>query len=253
MDALRRPRVVVLGAIVLAAVLVLAFVAIVRDRQSAPPVVLYGDSLSAQASEHFVDLVGGEADVTLRVFGGTAPCDWLDTMRFDAEAIEPRAVVIQFAGNAFTPCMRGPDGGDLPPEEIAARYAADLETATEIFTDAGARVHLVTPPAGVGRREPVDLGTISRELAQRGGRVVEVVDAGEALQDEHGEYPVTLPCLPHEGPEHGCEDGRIAVRAPDGMHFCDDPGGALACPEYSSGAWRFARAMAASLPGALGP
>lgn len=43
------------------------------------------------------------------------------------------------------------------------------------------------------------------------------------------------------------------MRAPDGMHFCDDPGGARACPEYSSGAWRFARAMAASLPRALGP
>lgn len=251
MDARWRPRVVIPGAVVLAAALVLV-VAVVRDPRSPSRVILYGDSLSAQASEHFVDLVGGDADVTLRVFGGTAPCDWLDTMRFDAEAIEPDAVVIQFAGNAFTPCMRGAAGEGAPPEEIAARYAADLDTATEIFTSAGVPVHLVTTPAGVGLREPVDLARVSRELAQRGGRTVEVVDAGEALKDEHGDYPATLPCLPHEGPEHGCADGRIAVRAADGMHFCDDPGGALACPGYSSGAWRFARAMAAPLHRTLG-
>lgn len=73
--------------------------------RSAPTVVLDGDSLSAQASDHFIELVGGEADATLRVFGGTAPCDWLDTMRFGAEAIEPR-VVIQYAGNAFTGSTR---------------------------------------------------------------------------------------------------------------------------------------------------
>jgi len=218
---------------------------VVRDA-ARPRVILYGDSLSAQSSADFRRFVGDEggADVTLRAFGGTAPCDWLGTMHEDADAISPDAVVLQFAGNAFTPCMRRPDGQELTADEIRARYASDLTEATHMFAREGVRVYLVTTPAGVGLRDPVQLSDVYRDLARRRDGV-RVVDGGTGLRDEHGAYPPTLPCLPHEGPERGCEGGRISVRGGDGFHFCDDPGGALACPSYSSGAWRFAATVAA--------
>ncbi|MGH9032421.1 MAG: hypothetical protein ACRDY4_05710 [Acidimicrobiia bacterium] len=173
-------------------------------------------------------------------------------MRQDAEEIRPDAVVIQFAGNTYTPCMRGPDGESLSTEAVESRYAVDLAEAVAIFIGPGTAVYLVTTPLGVGLRDPVDLSAVYRDVAARAGPAVEVVDAGVALRDDQGRYPPALPCLPHETPAHGCDGGRIPVRSRDGVHFCDDPGGALACPAYSSGAWRFARAVSAPLRRDLG-
>jgi hypothetical protein len=77
-------------------------------------------------------------------------------------------------------------------------------------------------------------------------RRVEYVDAGQAVLDQ-GRFTDTLPCLPQEGVAEGCVDGRIRVRADDGIHFCltSIPRGADRCPVYSSGAVRFGSAMAA--------
>ena len=57
-----------------------------------------------------------------------------------------------------------------------------------------------------------------------------------------GRFTQTLPCDPGEpcGP-----DGRIVVRAPDGVHFCPHPTEpAGLCAVYSSGARRFGYAVA---------
>ena len=71
------------------------------------------------------------------------------------------------------------------------------------------------------------------------------VDAGQAVLDG-GRFTATLPCLPSEGAGDECVDGRIPVRALDGLHLCpvrtsqeNDR-----CPVYSSGAARFGLAMA---------
>ena len=77
---------------------------------------------------------------------------------------------------------------------------------------------------------------------------VEYVDAGRAVV-EGDRFTATLPCLPSEGPAEGCVDGRIRVRALDGVHFCPvrEGPGTDHCPVYSSGAVRFGLAMAGPL------
>ena len=66
------------------------------------------------------DLASAGADVKTRTFGGTAICDFLEQMRADASELEPDAVVIEFSGNALTPCVssaaveQGRSRGHLP-------------------------------------------------------------------------------------------------------------------------------------------
>jgi hypothetical protein len=70
--------------------------------------------------------------------------------------------------------------------------------------------------------------------------------AAEQAVLDGGAFTETLPCVPEEpcGP-----DGSNVVRAPDGVHFC--PGSPEAvqgvtegCAVWSSGAYRYGRAMA---------
>jgi hypothetical protein len=114
-------------------------------------------------------------------------------------------------------------------------------------------VYLVGAP--VTRTEaPGDPGARLRELYRRVARThpgTTYVPAGEAVLD-HGRWTATLPCLPSEGAELGCRDGRIPVRAVDGAHFCPTVVRAAAgvvarCPVWSSGAFRFGMAMAAAV------
>src|SRR5262249_31124569 len=61
-------------------------------------VVLYGDSLADEAADSFVAAFASEPGVQVitRTHGGTAICDWLDSMRTDAATLAPGAVVLEF-------------------------------------------------------------------------------------------------------------------------------------------------------------
>jgi hypothetical protein len=77
------------------------------------------------------------------------------------------------------------------------------------------------------------------------------IDAGAAVLD-HGRYTTTLPCLAGEPCTGGTDSlGRAVnvVRSPDGQHLCPSeekpPAGSnQPCAVWSSGAYRFAMAMA---------
>jgi hypothetical protein len=213
-------------------------------------VAFYGDSLASEAQDSFVAAVNGRgrAEVRTGTYGGTAICDWFDQMRRDAAEWRPQAVVVEFSGNALTPCMRGDDGQAFGGDAYYERYQADAAAVVSIFSEVGARVYFASSP-------------ISRSAAQAGGysggrlnamyRAVpgsRYVDAAAAVLDPAGRYTDTLPCLPTE-PCTGT-DGTNVVRAPDGAHFCPGNGPAQAgvtqgCGAWSSGAYRYARAMAA--------
>jgi hypothetical protein len=207
-----------------------------------PHVALYGDSLATQASPYF-DALALPSGVTVldRVYGGTAICDWLNYMRTDASTFRPQAVVIEFSGNALTPCMAGYSPG-TPAYD--AKYRHDAEEAIGIFTAIGAHVYLMAAPlpeSVSAQQNSITLDEMYAALAQ-GRADVSYVDAGQAVL-LHGQFTDTLPCLPAEpcsGP-----DGTNIVRAPDGVHFCPD--GVMyaddGCVHYSSGAYRFAMAM----------
>jgi hypothetical protein len=209
-----------------------------------PRIVLYGDSLATQAAPYFDGLaLSSGVRVLNRVYGGTAICDWLSYMPTDAETFRPQAVVIEFSGNALTPCMAGFASG-TPVYD--AKYQHDAEEAISIFRRIGAHVYLMEAPlpqSVTAEQNSITLDQMYATLA-KGQPDVTYVDAGQSVL-ANGQFTDTLPCLPVDhctGP-----DTTILVRAPDGVHFCPD--GLMepndACVHYASGAYRFARAMLA--------
>jgi len=228
----------------------------IPTRSDPARVDLFGDSLAYQAEPYFNTLMqaGGKATVTDFVFGGTATCDWLSAIRRAAGATKPPDVaVMEFSGNTFTECMRS-----CPPESSSAitRYCADMTTAIRLFLAVGTHVYLEGTPINSTswvQHDPhwADLNRAFAGLAgQYPGRVT-YVDAGSAVEGKGHAFVRTLPCLrsePCTGPSVNGVRSNV-VRSPDGVHFCPvGSGNAVGqvgtCPVYSSGAYRFAAAMA---------
>ena len=212
---------------------------------------LFGDSLSLEAAGFFTEqLTLAGADVRTSTLGGTAICDFLPAIANDEEAWHPAVAVLQFSGNSLTPCMVDhATGAHYTGEALIDRYRIATAQAVAILTAAGTHVLLAGSPPG--RSDPPGahpLTDMYRELAASSPGV-EFIDAGDALTVD-GAYTDRLPCLPGEPcPGTGTEAGTNAVRAPDGAHFCPSApptvhDGVAACAAWSSGAWRFASALA---------
>jgi acetyl esterase/lipase len=223
------------------------------------PVVLYGDSLASEAQTHFEMALAskGITDVHTRTFGGTALCDWLDEMRVDAVELRPSVAVLEFSGNAFTPCMRDAQGVSLTGGPYYAKYRADAVEALRTFSATNTRVIFVGAPVTrraveERRRDAGRLNAVYASLATAGGAAY--ADGGAAVLDR-GHFTTTLECLPAEPCTGGTNASGTAinvVRAPDGTHFCPVPSDAVRavtgdCPVWSSGAFRFGTAMASSV------
>jgi hypothetical protein len=225
-------------------------------------VVLFGDSLAYQAAPYFNLLVqaGGKAKVTDFAFGGTAACDWLPEMRRVARTGHPQAVVIEFAGNTFTSCMAG---CAAESSSAVSRYCSDISTALRLFLAVGAHVFLEGTPITYQQwvtHDPHsdDLNRAFAVLAGKNPGRVTYVDAGKAVEGPDQSFAWTLPCLffePCVGPTVAGVRSN-AVRNPDGVHFCpgqdtNSQGHVVGCQGYSSGAFRFAAAMAGPVIRAL--
>jgi hypothetical protein len=191
-------------------------------------------------------------DVRARTFGGTAVCDWLDEMQSDATELLPGTVVLEFSGNALTSCMRDEQGAPLQGDAYFEKYRRDAREAMRIFAETDTRVIFAGAPISrrdVEERNP-DAGRLNAlyaSLAAIGD--VGYVDAGDAVLDR-GRWTATLACLASEPCSGGTGGSAVnPVRAPDGMHFCPAAPEAVngvtgECPVWSSGAYRFGRAMA---------
>jgi hypothetical protein len=236
---------------------ILALLAACSSGQHYPSkVALFGDSLSWESQPYYTTLVHdtGEAALTFESHGGTAICDWLDKMRQVEEADHPRAVELQFSGNALTPCMEG-----YAPNTSSYydKYRADTEAAIAIFARAGVRVYLVGAPIARSQQSDPAWDTLNHQYAKIAAadpRHVTYVDAGTAVEGPGHTYVDTLACLPQEQCTGPVVEGvpSNTVRAPDGVHFCPvmsgDANGVISgCPVYSSGAYRYASAMAGAL------
>jgi hypothetical protein len=223
-----------------------------RNASAAKPtrpivVAYFGDSLASEAQQYFRTVLTstGVARVRAATYGGTAICDFLERMRHEA-ARRPQAAVIQFSGNAYTPCMRGPNGLELRGDLLLAKYRADAEEAVRIFDQVGAHVYLVgAPPTRDDATSAQHINDLYRSVAAGSHSTVHYVDAGQAVL-HNGRYTATLPCTEGEP----CNPvGRNIVRAPDGRHFCPTlprphRGVTEACSEWSSGGFRYGIAMA---------
>ncbi len=216
---------------------------------------LFGDSLAVESEPYFNFLLqaGGKATVSDFAYGGTAACDWLPKMLDYARLEHPRAVVFEFVGNTFTSCMAG---CPLGSPAAVHRYCSAVSTAIHVFLGLGTRVFLVGTPINLTQWTTHDSGWDALNLAfaalaaKHPGRVT-YIDAGSSVEGPHQSFVWTLPCLVFEP----CTGPTVAgvrtdvVRSPDGVHFCpdrrgNDVGQVTRCNVYSSGAFRFAAAMA---------
>lgn len=244
------------------AVALVATVAVARPARAAgPEVVVYGDSLVYEmipyANHLFRDVAGMQGHVI--GVGGAATCDLLDEMRADAARFRPRAVVIAFSGNAFTPCMRGPEDEMPTREKYIARYRAASVEAVRIWRGGAPTIWFADPPIN-GWADPDDpetypLQTMHASLARDNPRV-RVVNAGAAVLWQGKYWTRWLPCLPRELCTGGVDIwGRPSniVRSFDTVHFCPVPGGQTRdCPTHSGGALRYAIGMLAPVFQSLG-
>lgn len=214
-------------------------------------VVLWGDSLAYESAGTFVGLLRGIGVTAAHgTFPGTAPCDWLDDILARAGEGLLDVAVLEFSGNAFTPCMRRGDGGPLSDASVVTTYRRDLQTAANALLAAGVRIYLVAAPTFAGE-EPGDRHDLVRQLTrslaeERPG--LHLIEAGAAVTDG-GAFTSTLPCRPWERADEECHANRVTVRSPDGIHFCpraagDALGLIASCPVRSPGAERFGYAMA---------
>lgn len=211
----------------------------------------FGDSLAWEAEPALTQMLTGTGKAILHshTYGGAALCDFLDLFRSEEKDFKPRAVIVAFSGNNLSACTKDPATGK--PEvgdRLALRYAADAATVMSMYARSGATVYWVGAP--ISRAEAVagapDTGLVNKVYAALPDRypLARFVDAGQAVLD-HGNYTETLPCIEQEpcGP-----DGLVKVRAPDGAHFC--PVAYVKeerCTVWSSGAFRYAAAIASPL------
>lgn len=215
------------------------------SRPNSPRIALYGDSLAMESAQDFQFLANAAAaPVFLRAYGGTALCDILPHVRSDATSWRPNVAVLEFSGNASTPCMKGFEPGT---PSYYAKYRRDALSAVDVFEKDGIKVLLMGAPvtASVSQGETVTrLNRMYADIA-KANPDVEYFDAGKAVL-ANGRFTWTLPCLTFE-PCAGSAGTNI-VRSPDGVHFCPSGnttiiGHYAECDVYSSGALRFAMAM----------
>ncbi|OHV63249.1 hypothetical protein BCD48_38405 [Pseudofrankia sp. BMG5.36] len=207
-----------------------------------PRIVVYGDSLMVEAQDDFraAATQAGAHAILMKMWSGTAPCNWLDDVSGTIRDFQPTIAVIAFSGNR-PPCMSGRD--------LIAAYRADVTAMTEKLAASGVEVRLVETPPRRGEAVDADGRTeLDRLWAQIASTTphTRVIRAGQSISD-HGRFTTTLPCAPEDscGP-----DGRVVVRAPDGIHFCPRPTEpAGVCPVYSGGARRYGLAVARGVLG----
>ena len=116
-------------------------------------VELWGDSLAEQAADYirYFFEVGGGVTVKIRAFGGTAVCDWLADIRTELDpvnpkAFHPQAAVLEFNGDAGTPCTIDLAGNRLTGQDLVRKYLADSMSAIDICTQANVPIYFVTNP-----------------------------------------------------------------------------------------------------------
>lgn len=208
-----------------------------------PRVYVYGDSLAWESAKEIRQWAAARGyDAVLRTRFGGAPCSLFAEMRADRNT-RPRMAIISFAGNSnyLAPCVG---------TSHLASYRAQMQEVQRIWTGSGTRLAWVSTP-----RLPVayteDAQDVMRSEAQRLGMVVG--DGGKYVSPNRV-WAWTQPCMAGErcvGRQlnGAVAPGRNIVRANDRVHFCPGPShGFDPCSTYSSGSWRFARALTEVLP-----
>ena len=225
-------------------------------------VELWGDSFSDQARDYlsFDFGLSGRATSIEHAYGGTALCDWFPDIRREIDpanrrSFHPQVAVIQFSGDAATPCMHDAKGLAYSGQALIDKYGADSAIAITMFTKAKIPVYFVSTP--LSRVESpkytglTQLGGMFSTLPARfpAGGMVRYIDGATPLE-WRGKFSATLPCAAWETCTGRWPDGTrtVVVRQTDGTHFCPVAQRATpllrSCPVAMPGAQRFALAIA---------
>ena len=221
-------------------------------------VTLYGDSIAWEVREPFQAMLSrAGVQISLRTFPASAICDWLPAMRADAARRAVDAVVLVFTGAWFTPCVTDPaTSRPLAGTALVDKYLADLRTAVAVNSRAGVDVFLGLEPLPHRpmRSDPSALRAGFERVAATAPGVT-LIRANLAVEGPGGRYLRTMPCAPFEPCDGRDPAGRPAavVRGPDGIHFCPVVHAGWDCPVWSSGAMRYAAALAGGVLDAYAP
>jgi len=239
----------------------------------APPIqaAIFGDSLITNANPYLIEDLGamtspGHILTTVEQQPGSALCQFLPQMQTIATTIHPQVVALEFAGNAFSPCISNAQSQGF--SAVVAQYQADLSTAINIFLSNGT-AHVIVIGAPVPSATSLyanfspyaDVKNMYASFVPSlNNPAVTYFDASPWVED-----PVThsftqyLPCKPLEiwtgnctGPSINGVQNNI-VRYSDGAHLCAQMAPNFTCVGYASGAWRMANAISTAIAEAFNP
>ena len=209
----------------------------------------YGDSLAMQAVPFFNNVLGGAVTREIQ-YGGASICSWFDQMQQDAATFRPEAVVLEFSGDAMSPCM---NGVQLYTPAYYAKYEADEVAAIALFERIGARVYVAGYPVSLGTESNPLWDQLNQDYASIAGASPDAtyIDAGASVEN-NGAFAFSLPCLYFEPCLNQPSPGQNLVRDPAGSHFCPDGNGTIVgvivyCDTWASGAYRYGSAMASGV------
>ena len=209
--------------------------------------LVYGDSLAWESANFIQQRMGNE--VFVHSFPASAPCQWVTWLNQDLATYHPKVVGIISAGN---PCP----GQTIGSLAYYFQYEDDLNTMFATATAAGAKVVFFDAPPMLDPARNIALSEIpamAQALAANYPAVTISTDVATALSSD-GAYTPTMPCLASEGAAEGCLQHSITIRTTvgpqAGLHLC--PAGLESdfpwpCPTYSSGEFRFAKAVVTGL------
>ena len=149
---------------------------------AAEEVFVYGDSLVVQAEPYLAAVAKSLGmRVTVRGYGGIAPCDAEQWLADDVLQQHPNIVVLAFSGNSLTDCMRDERSELRSGDGLVAKYRDDLERSVSLATQADVPVVLASPPASENRAGSWErLDAMYRDLA--------AAPATRAVHQRRGRY-----------------------------------------------------------------
>lgn len=217
----------------------------------------FGDSIMYESYWHMVSQFTKKKGWTYNVtaYPGFALCDWLSAI--DAKlATKPSVLVIESQGNSLTSCMKDVNGVNYPYGSTGwlNKYKADFDHVFASANANGVKVLVVYPlPFAIPSLTTASnqlTSMIKTEAAKYHN--ISVTAAPRNAVTSSGKFIWEKSCLASEGTAVGCDPvtHKIKVRSSDGVHLCplsQTPADFLnGCPQYSSGEFRYAKALVAA-------
>jgi hypothetical protein len=254
------------GLLLIVSLLVIQLLSVVstknRKIEAATPTktaLVIGDSLTEESTSSIYSQFSTKKKWTVKIRAkrGSAPCTWIPWLNAELNVSRPTVVAIETAGNEYgetSTCMVNSSGQPILRGTAAFynKYRADLAQLFSMATTSGSKVVFVQAPPMLRADYNNAINQINIIVSQLAGqyRGVSISDVPRKAVTKKSAYTDYLSCLAHETAMHGCINKKIAVRTVSGSghgtHFCPtawktlDP---LACGRYSSGEYRWAKAL----------